>query len=204
MRMQPYPVNSRQRTGTGVSATRHRAGLGRMRRQCGQCDQCNQCNQCGFTLVELLVTMVVIAILAVVALPRFSLVTGYDEIGYRDQVRATLEFARKSAVAQRRYVCVSRTGSNLAVSIDLAIPETRLPTICPRQQNLNLPGSGSNTIVPRGTTTLLGTSAAHVVFDALGRPWTSASATASTSAIFTVHGESDYVVTVEAETGYVH
>ena len=160
--------------------------------------------QSGFTLIELIVVMIIIGIMAVVVLPRFDLLRGFDEIGYRDQVKATLEYARKSAVAQRRYVCVARTGSNLTLTVDKDIPENKLAATCPREQNLNMPGSGSNGIVPRGTTTLLNTSAASVVFDALGRPWTSASATTSSSATLTVHGDSDYSITVEAETGYVH
>lgn len=160
--------------------------------------------QTGFTMIELIVVMVIIGILAVVVLPRFNLLRGFDEIGYRDQVKATLEYARKSAVAQRRFTCVNRAGNNLAVSIDRDIPENRSAAACPREQNLNLPGSSSNSITPRGTTTLLGTSAASVVFDALGRPWTAASTTASSAAAFTVHGDADYGITVEAETGYVH
>lgn len=161
-------------------------------------------NQRGFTLVELVMTMIVVGILAVVVLPRFDLLSGFDEIGYRDQVKATLEYARKAAVAQRRYVCVQRTDNNLAVTIDLDIPEGRTSGICPRQQPLTLPGSNDTGISPRGSTTLLPTSATYVVFDALGRPWTSASTTVSTSASFTVHGDADYPITVEAETGYVH
>ncbi|MFA6312357.1 MAG: prepilin-type N-terminal cleavage/methylation domain-containing protein [Sterolibacterium sp.] len=160
--------------------------------------------QRGFTLIELVTVMIVIGVLAVVALPNFSLLGGYDEVGYRDQVKATLEFARKAAVAQRRYSCVSRSGNTLAVTIDISSPEGRGVATCPREQNLMLPGGSGNTISPRGNVSLLGTSTAAVVFDAQGRPWTAASATLSTAAQFTVHGGSDTVVTVEAETGYVH
>lgn len=158
----------------------------------------------GFTLVELIVTMIIIGILAFVALPRFNLLRGFDEIGYRDRVKATLEYARKSAVAQRRYVCVERTGSNLTLTIDKDIPENKSAAACPREQNLNLAGSDGNGVAPHGSTTILGTSATYVVFDALGRPWTVTSASASSSAAFTVHGDSDHLITVEAETGYVY
>lgn len=160
--------------------------------------------QHGFTVMELVTVMIVISILAVVALPRLSVLSGFDEVGFRDQAKSTLEFARKAAIAQRRYSCVARTGNTLALSIDVSSPEGRSTALCPREQNLAQPGSGSNTISPRGNTTLLGTSAAAVVFDAQGRPWTAASAAVSTTAQFTVHGNADSVITVEAETGYVH
>ncbi len=167
--------------------------------------------QRGFTMIELIVVMVMIGILAVVVLPRFDLLRGFDEIGYRDQVKATLEYARKSAVAQRRSVRVQVSGNDLVLDIDSCHPEgtatstppcTSLLGTYPRV--LTLPGSSANRISPRGSTTLLGTSTVSVVFDALGRPWTAASTTVSSAATFTVHGDADYLITVEAETGYVH
>lgn len=162
-------------------------------------------HQRGFSLIELVTVMIVISILAVVALPNFSLLSGFDEVGYRDQVKATLEFARKAAVAQRRYACVSRSGNTLSLTIDAVSPEGRSVATCPGAQNLLLPGSSSSSsISPRGTTTLLDSSAASVLFDPQGRPWTAASSTVSTAAQFTVHGGGDSVITVEAETGYVY
>lgn len=153
--------------------------------------------------------MIIVGIMAAVAMPRMSLLGGFDEIGYRDSVKSTLEFARKSAVAQRRYVCVLRTGNNLDTSIDTSTPETRqafsgTALTCPRQQPLALAGSNDTGIAPHGTTTLLNTSDDSVVFDALGRPWTASSNAVSSTATFTVHGDSDLLITVEAETGYVH
>ncbi len=147
----------------------------------------------GFTLVELIVTMIVVGILAVVVLPRFDLLKGFDEIGYRDKVKATLEFARKSAVAMRRQVRVSIAGSGLTVAVQQQTPEGDGAS---NWSALNLPGSSTNTFVaPAGVT--LAPAAATVIFDALGRPDN------ANSLVFAVSGGAG-TITVEAETGYVH
>lgn len=148
-------------------------------------------------MIELIVTMILIGILSAVAIPRINLISGFDEIGYRDQVIAALEFGRKSAVAARRYVCVQRDIDNrIILTIDTEIPENRVAATCPRQQPLNLPGSGSNSISPRGSTTLGGLSS--VVFDPLGR------ATLTGGANLTVIGDATTTLTVDLGTGYVY
>jgi MSHA pilin protein MshC len=152
--------------------------------------------QRGFTMIELIVTMILIGILSAVAIPRMNLISGFDEVGYRDQVIATLEFARKSAVAARRYVCVNRGLTNtLTLTIDTAIPESGSAVNCPAA-HLNLPGTNSNGISPRGSTTLGGLS--RVVFDPLGR------ATLTGGASLTVSGDSVVTLTVDSGTGYVY
>ncbi|MBI5861502.1 MAG: type II secretion system protein [Rhodocyclales bacterium] len=153
--------------------------------------------QTGFTLVELIMVMVLMGILATVALPRFSF-SGFDEVGFRDKTRATLEFARKSAVAQRRIACVTLAGNNLTLTIDNITPETAGAGACPRP--LPLPtsdaacGGPTNAVcAPNGVA--LGGPAA-LSFDALGRP--------SAAAAYTVTGGTiTYTVNVTAETGYV-
>jgi len=157
--------------------------------------------QHGFTLVELIVMMIVIAILAVAVVPRFSLLSGFDEVGYRDKVKATLEFARKSAVAQRRYVCAVIDASyDLTLTIETAIPENHTGS-CPYSRLLTLPAADkscsgvTNKVCHPGNVTL--TPAATILFDAQGRPVSGAST-------YTVTGDTNWPITVEAETGYVH
>jgi MSHA pilin protein MshC len=158
--------------------------------------------QSGFTMIELVTVMLVVGILAVVVLPRFDLLKGFDEIGYRDKVKATLEYARKSAVAQRRYVCAVIDASNdVTLTIESVNPENVSHTLaCPYTRPLGLPaadkecGAGvTNRICNPGSITL--TPAATLQFDPLGRA---------------VQGAGDYTVSgggtiaVVAETGYVH
>jgi MSHA pilin protein MshC len=146
--------------------------------------------QRGFTMVELIVTMVIIGILAVVVLPRFDLLRGFDEIGYRDQVKATLEYARKAAVAQRRNVQVTLAIGSVSVTIASDIPEGAAANTFNR--NLILPGSNSNTFpAPAGVTL---SPATTLTFDPLGRP--------SAAGSFTISGVTQPII-VEAETGYV-
>lgn len=148
--------------------------------------------QTGFTMVELIVTMIMIGILAAVALPRMNVVGGFDEIGYRDQVIAALEFARKSAVAQRRNVQVTRTGNALSFDIASDVPEGAAANTYDR--TLILPGSSVNQISPRGNTTLAGP--ATLVFDPLGKA-------AAATYVYTLTGESSQTLTVDSGTGYV-
>lgn len=146
--------------------------------------------QRGFTTVELVVTMIIIGIMAVVVLPRMDSLRGFDEIGFRDQVRATLEYARKSAVAQRRNVRVVIAGGVVTVSIDNDIPEGAGSGSYGRA--LMLPGSNGNQLVaPAGVVLTPDTT---LTFDALGRP-----SAATTLAVSGAGG-----IVVEAETGYVH
>jgi len=183
--------------------------------------------QGGFTLIELIVTMIVAGILALVVVPRFSLLSGYDEVGYRDKVKATLEFARKTAVAQRRYVCVTQNGNGLVLTRDLRDPDpltfaSVTAATCPNSGNsrVSLPvadakacgsGTAGNEICsPAGNVTLSAPTTA-LIFNPLGKPSSTANCSAlctATNFCYTVtdtnSGSAGSTITVEAETGYVH
>ncbi|SHG64404.1 MSHA pilin protein MshC [Massilia sp. CF038] len=155
--------------------------------------------QAGFTMVELIVVILITGILAAAAYPRMSS-NNFDEAGYRDQVAATLSFARKAAIAQRRNVQVTRTGNALNFLIATDVPENMTagaPLPLSAARPLILPGTSTSQIAPRaGSTTLTGPDT--LVFSPLGV------ATASPNTfVYTVSGSTTRTLTVDALTGYV-
>ena len=70
--------------------------------------------QRGFTLVELIVIMVIVGILAVAAMPRFADRGGFDARGFYDATLSALRYAQKSAIAQRRNVCVAFSAAGVS------------------------------------------------------------------------------------------
>jgi MSHA pilin protein MshC len=82
--------------------------------------------QRGFTLVELIMTMVIVGILAAVVAPRFFDNNVFQSRGFADELQASLRYAQKVAVAQRRVVCMAfdivSVPNTLALTIDTNTP----------------------------------------------------------------------------------
>lgn len=150
----------------------------------------------GFTMVELVTVMSLIGIMAFFALPKLTQVMSLKSSGYKDQVMATIDYARKIAVAQRRHVCVSIAASTVTVTSDRGLPVNHTNGTC--ASSLLLP-SGSNVITAPSNVTL--SPAVLLDFDAEGRPVMGAPATI-TMTDASVSQSSTF--TVEAESGYVH
>lgn len=139
--------------------------------------------QGGFTLTELIMTIVIIGVLAAVVAPRFADNDVFQSRGFSDQVQASLRYAQKVAIAQRHYVCVAFTASQLALTVG-STPACGVA--------LNLPAGSVNYInAPSGIT--ISPVPVNFYFDSLGKPSMGTSGVIGTTTI-----------TVEAETGYVH
>lgn len=147
----------------------------------------------GFTLIELIMVLVLLGILAAYAAPRIFNRAGFDARGMEDMTMAYLRYAQKTAIAQRRTVCLTFTSSGM--SLQLANSEANFACVTP------LNG-------PDGKPALTGTGyasqpAANFSFDGLGQPVNAAGAALGAAQTFTVTGGSR-TITVEAATGYVH
>ncbi|MDE2586150.1 MAG: type II secretion system protein, partial [Betaproteobacteria bacterium] len=145
----------------------------------------------GFTLTELVVVMMLIGILAVAVVPRFMGATEFHGQGFQDEVAALLRYAQKTAIAQRRSVCVQFPDSQ---NVTLRIASSAGDTLsC--DTNLTGPnGQAPFTVTARTGTGHDQTAAANFSFYGSGR--------SSLGATLTI-GITDSVprtVTVEPET----
>lgn len=141
--------------------------------------------QRGFTLIELIMVMVIVGILAIFVAPRMFDANVFRSRGFSDQVQASLRYAQKVAIAQRRFVCATFTANSITLTTG-ATAACGTPLQSPT-------GAASYVVNAPANTTFVGVPAAFS-FDALGRP--------SAGQSLTVTGET--AITVEAETGYVH
>jgi MSHA pilin protein MshC len=153
----------------------------------------------GFTFTELVVVLLVIGILAVVAFASLRNMSAFQERGEYDEVLSAVQYARKSAIARRRHVCVSVASNNLSLTISPTGPEVTGALgngACPLGNPLPLPGPDASCGTANQTclqATSIASAPASFVFDPLG-------GTPSTVTL-TVSGFSP--ITVEAETGHV-
>ncbi len=154
--------------------------------------------QRGFTLVELIMVIVIMGVLAVYAVPKLFDSSLFYAKGFHDDSLAYLRYAQKTAIAQRRTICVSFGSS----SVTLNIASAAATTDCAAAGTL----SGPQGVAPATLTAKPGISytvtPSNFNFNGLGQPITGAGAAMGTQS-FQVTG-APQSITVEAVTGYVH
>ncbi len=147
----------------------------------------------GFTLVELVMTLALLGILAAVVGPRVFSSNTFDARGFHDETLALLRFAHKSAIAQRRPVCVTFTVTSARLAIDADRNLATGASGC--EANLAGPrGDSPGTITARGTAQYAALPAV-IVIDGLGQP--------AVGQMIQVVGVGKQV-TLESTTGFVH
>lgn len=144
---------------------------------------------CGFTLVELIVVLLLVGILAVVAMAKLADRASFEALGYFNRVQALTRYAQKVAIAQRRPVFVADNAGAVAACYDAGCAG---PIADPA-------GSGALAAAPPSGVAYA-FSAGTFSFDGLGRP----SPNTAHAITITASGEPVRIVTIEAETGYVH
>jgi MSHA pilin protein MshC len=145
--------------------------------------------QHGFTLIELVLVIVLTGVLAIYVVPSFNS-ADYNARGFHDQMLALLRYGHKSAVAQRRTVCVGFTADTVTLRVVAAAESAD----CTASQPLAGAG-GSSTVQARAGVQFEGVVPAAFSFDALGQP--------TGARQIRVEG-TGRTITVEAFTGFVH
>lgn len=164
--------------------------------------------QRGFTLVELVMVLVILGVLAVYAVPRMMGSSDTAARGLHDSTLSYLRYAHKTAIAQRRTVCVAFTNT----SVSLRIANTAGSYDCAGTNGVVLNGADGKALVSVSgasytAATVNGISClatpAAFSFDGLGQPVDGSGVALGAAQCLQV-GNASNSITVEAATGYVH
>ena len=159
----------------------------------------------GFTLIELIMVMVMLGVLAVFAAPRIFNSDDFYARGFHDETLGLLRYAQKTAVAQRRTVCVSfpTTGSaTLSIAANAPTPTTPTPTCSPALPLIGPRGESPATIPATDHGASYNGLPGNFNFNGLGQPMSTAGVLLGTQTVIQINNASN--VFVEAVTGYVH
>lgn len=154
--------------------------------------------QHGFTMIELIMVIVIMGVLAVFAAPRMLSTGDFYARGFHDETLGLLRYAQKTAIAQRRTVCVVLTTSiasppnagaklNLASVAGSALCDTPLPG----------PTGGAAVITARSGVDFSASTSFN--FNGLGQPSAAQSIQVTNASV-----AMGAPIIVEADTGYVH
>ena len=133
--------------------------------------------------------LVVIGVLAAAALPRFWDRQVFDSRGFFDQTLSVLRYAQKSAIAERRTVCVAFTSTIVTLTIATAAGSS----VC--GSNLASPNGASPFVVTAKSGVSFAAAPTNFQFNPLGQ--------ASIGQTIQVTNASGNIV-IEQDTGYVH
>jgi len=166
-------------------------------------------DQRGFTMIELIMVIVILGVLAVYAAPRMFNNNDIYARGFHDETLAYLRYAQKTAIAQRRTVCVSFGANSLSLAAALNAPtaaaantdcSTAAPSFFgPKGESPPTLNAKAGSGVAYSATP---TAPANFNFNGLGQPTDGAGVAVATQTIQVVGAGRS--ITIESATGYVH
>ena len=161
--------------------------------------------QQGFTLIELIMVIVMLGVLAVFAAPRIFNSGDFYARGFHDETLALLRYAQKTAIAQRRTVCVAFTTTTATLSIaptagTSACVAGDVALIGPNKNCTAGTPTGAKGCITAGAGVTYNVFPPTLMFDGLGQP------TAGSLKVQVATGGVAIAktVTIEPSTGYVY
>lgn len=147
-------------------------------------------------MIELITVMLLIGLLSAIATPLVFDDRSFNARGLQDETLSLLRYAQKTAIAQRRVVCLAFTPRSASLHFSAA----------PAQASCDTPLRGPTGDVPGTVTAKAGafyvTQPADFNFNGLGQP-VDASGTVLPTQTLQINAMSS-AITVETVTGYVH
>ena len=153
----------------------------------------------GFTLIEVVMVIVMLGILSVFVAPKFTGTSVFNVRGFHDETLAYLRYAQKTAVAQRRTVCVSFPDAS---TVRLSLASTANSFTCDATLIGPRGESPAQATAKSGVNFLNNTAPGGFRFDSLGQPVDSGGVRMVVPTM-QVDGASASI-NVETVTGYVH
>lgn len=148
-------------------------------------------------MIELVTVIVILGVLSVFVSPRGFIGQDVQNRGFHDETLSYLRYAQKTAVAQRRSVCIVFTLDSVALSIATSADNSRCGRALPGPAG----GKGSAVLVARQGTVFVNTPV-DFTFNALGQPVGAENKAMATQTWQVVRVARSIVV--ESDTGYVH
>jgi MSHA pilin protein MshC len=150
-------------------------------------------------MIELITVIAIVGVLSVVMMPASSNISGnvFNARGFHHETLALLRFGQKSAIAQRRTVCVvfSDTSLKLRIATSSVTPTCSIDLQGPR-------GSAPSAIITAKSMVSYSTRPRDFNFNGAGQPVDGSAALVVTQVIQV--GNASNSITVETTTGYVH
>lgn len=155
----------------------------------------------GFTLIELILVIIIMGVLAAVVAPRLLNTSEFSARGFHDETMAILRYAQKTAIAQRRAVCVTVTPTQLTLTQFKGNPA---PATCAAATLAQAPQiyGPPPTELPFSTQRAKGSTSLSTILPGPFQ-FTPLGSTDQTSLI-TISVANSTPIYVEATTGYVH
>ena len=153
--------------------------------------------QRGFTLIELVTVVVLLGVLSVVIAPRAFNNQVFNARGLHDETLAFVRYAHKTAIAQRRTVCLAFTGTSVALAI------APLPASSDCTATLTGPTGQSPALLTARSGAAYDVQPPDFGFNGLGQPVDVLGTPMPTQTTLQVAGMALSIV-VEPVTGYVH